>query len=305
VRNVKDKNVVPQALDSEHVKRLQQKALAVCRIVVKCDDENFHHGTAFLVTKTMLITCVHVIYDARKGALRGKEATIHFVSNDDKTTCGTVDFALEASLMYPALKTLNKGNICLDLAILKIDTPDLLSITDKWPPEQFIQLCDVTGDAPFPPFTDAGAVPLECRQSLFLIHFPLQEGIDHDKRARVNSMTENSKCIIGHFNYEVFHECSTSEGSSGAPALDADGRLLLVHRAGGHKKYHGKGEVFFNVGVRVDLVFLADFGFPERVKKGAKSLRYLFPQREKQYEDKYGQLLVDLIEQTKAMLQKE
>lgn len=285
--NVGDDN---RRLDASAIRCLEAKSYSVCRITVVNEvNEEVEHGTAFLTTGKHLVTCLHVLFDPANGTLRGTRCAIDIIKGDDNVVQTVWIDDLHSALVYPHESTLKRGSLGLDLAILVLADEVLL------PRSHFIPLFTMKASGhiseSFPKFVDAGTVCVEDRSSAFLIHFPL-EGQNPRERKRVNSMTENNKCIIGYFNYEVFHECCTDVGSSGAPALDKDGRLLFIHRAGGHKSSQKRMTVFFNLGVRVDMIFGADFSFPKTVLDNRNFFR-AFP-KDPTIDTLYKKLLDDL-----------
>lgn len=62
--------------------------------------------------------------------------------------------------------------------------------------------------------------------------------------------------LCGAFSWLLFHSCFAVKGFSGSPVVDAEGRLLAVHRAEGPSSLEGKPKrpVFFNIAVRADLL---------------------------------------------------
>ena len=203
-------------------------------------------GTGFLIGAWHVMTCAHVL-----------------LTNDRKswTQDCTCVFDVEgtkiqktASVLFPRGEHFANlshivGEIGMDVALVKLNEPvkslKPLELRDK------------------PSFIDTDSAPNDVLQAVTLV------GILDD------TVHLTSGWIICHDRWHVAYSNASAEGMSGSPIVDADGFVVGIHRAGGV----GKGtssRVFYNLGLRLDLVVDSLFRWEERLVKKRPSLENMY-----------------------------
>ena len=110
-------------------------------------------------------------------------------------------------------------------------------------------------------FTDGNS---NSKQSLTVIGY--EGGKSHPEQKHL------SGGALSLYNFQVFHNCLTTKGFSGAPVLDKKGNLVGLHRIG----YNDGSSQILATAVRIDHFLLYEFSclFPERGQPFLSSLYY-------------------------------
>ncbi|MES2044603.1 MAG: serine protease [Pseudomonadota bacterium] len=200
---------------AEVLGRLRTLGSGVCKLTTHVGSAK-QYGTGFRIGANALLTNWHVV---------------HFLDAD--ATIGTAEFGFEddgkgggaASRAYPCDMASVVSNEADDWAVIRVATPLPRNI---------------------PILSLAGAADPVVGDPAFIIQHP------NGERKRV-AYTRNQ---ITTFDARAVHYLSdTQSGSSGSPVLDADGRLIGLHRAGGRpQEVAGQMPLRKNEGVRIPCI---------------------------------------------------
>jgi V8-like Glu-specific endopeptidase len=196
--------------------KIQEFIPSVCHLLVDFNGA-LKHGTGFRVAAGKLLTNWHVVHDEAGNAATG--ITARFMEQDD----GNNGWENIHNIVC------NAGNVIsdkpFDWALLTAAAP----MSNTWP---VISLRD--------------AVEPKLNSEAFIIQHPSGQ----PKRL---GFVRNK---ISNFNNDVVHYLTdTQEGSSGSPVLDANGKLIALHHAGGIPQVvNGKPPVKKNEGIRITRI---------------------------------------------------
>jgi V8-like Glu-specific endopeptidase len=198
------------------LRRLHELAPAVCRVRATTPG-GVNLGTGFRVGPGLLLTNHHVLHD-KMGA---------------PATSVSVEFGFEEDASGNGLPT---RVITCDVSTIAANQPD------DWAVIQAAEALDAAW--PIIPLSQA-AVPAVGKPA-FVIHHP---GGDRKRLSFVrNQITKVGDAVVHYLS-------DTRTGSSGSPVLDAEGRLLALHHAGGRpQEVAGKQPVIKNEGIRIPRI---------------------------------------------------
>lgn len=224
---------------------------SICRIYAARDGEAESSFSGFIcgsdTNSYYILTCFHgfmqrnIFFDG-PFAIQFPSATVR---------CARVSEAL----VFPNLNIMQDEDIFgtggLDISFLKIAKtamPDLV-IGDN-----YIKL------RPCPKLLHPEGVPDRFRQRVFVLCFDASSQVLDANSFRIS---DSNNTIVGYQNFEVMYTNCTEPCYSGSPVVDCNGRLVAVHRMGGKRQGTGMTpfDVFYNVGVRIDIALHDIFGF--------------------------------------------
>ena len=195
---------------------LQKCVPAVCNLSVSIDDSR-QHGTAFRIGDDILLTNWHVVHDKQGNPATAITAIFGF--EDDGTGKVSAGQAIQCSTAN--INSDKDNDWAVVTAVEKLD--------NTWP---IIKLSE--------------AVAPVLKSQAFIIQHPKNES----KRLGYvrNKVSDFNNRIVQYLT-------DTQEGSSGAPVLNADGKLIALHHAGGRpQEITGLPPVKKNEGILISVI---------------------------------------------------
>jgi hypothetical protein len=200
----------------ETLRRLLERAPAVCRLVVDVHGQGMH-GSGFRIGPDLLLTNWHVLH--------GEDGT--------PATAVTAEFGYEddgkGGALAPTPVPCDVGSIVAEQAddwgVIKASQP----LNDAWPIVKLSEAVDPVRNAP-----------------AYIVQHP---GGDRKRLGFVRNQ-------VSAFDDRVVHYLTdTQQGSSGSPVFDANGKLIGLHHAGGTPQVVvGKPPMAKNEGIRIPRV---------------------------------------------------
>jgi V8-like Glu-specific endopeptidase len=130
----------------------------------------------------------------------------------------------------------------------------------------------LAGDPLPPPLPLGQALPIAAGQKLYLVGFPARDPrLDETFSASVYSGVYDVKRVscgrmLALSDEQVFHDCFTAPGSSGAPVIDLEsGQVIGVHLINSP----GEGRIALNVTSLLSRPMLAALGLPSQAAQTA------------------------------------